>query len=130
MYKPLSDFVTIKASGIDGLGLFAKKFIPKETNLGASHLKINCVFVRTPLGGFINNSDKPNCIKNKIITKDLILNDEIAKVYHKALDHPLLNSYLGGIRFDYSKYELITLKDIEENTELTVKYTFYNIMEI
>ena len=29
MYKPLPDSLTIKASGIEGLGLFAKKNIPE-----------------------------------------------------------------------------------------------------
>jgi len=99
MYKPLPDSLTIKVSGINGLGLFSKKDILKGTNLGISHLKINNMLVRTPLGGFINHSDNPNCTKIKSTSSD----------------------------FDYIKYNLITLEHIKENTELTLKYSFYNI---
>ena len=38
MYKPLPDSLTIKPSGIDGLGLFAKEGIAQGTNLGMSHV--------------------------------------------------------------------------------------------
>jgi hypothetical protein len=31
------------------------------------------------------------------------------------------------IKHDYTRYDLITLKDIEGGEELTVKYTFYDI---
>ena len=99
MYKPLPDSLTIKVSGINGLGLFSKKDILKGTNLGISHLKINNMLIRTPLGGFINHSDNPNCTKIKSTSSD----------------------------FDYTKYNLITLEHIKENTELTLKYSFYNI---
>ena len=40
MYKPLPDSLTILPSGIDGLGLFAKKGLAQGTNLGRSHMKI------------------------------------------------------------------------------------------
>ena len=106
MYRPLPDSLTIKVSGINGLGLFSKKDILKGTNLGISHSKINSMLIRTPLGGFINHSDTPNCIKIKSIISNI--------------DDP-------DIKFDYIKYNLITLEHIKENTELTLKYTFYNI---
>ena len=38
MYKPLPDSLTIKPSGIDGLGLFAKEGIAQGTNLGMSNV--------------------------------------------------------------------------------------------
>jgi hypothetical protein len=106
MYKPLPDSLTIKVSGIEGLGLFAKKNISEGTNLGISHLKINSMLIRTPLGGFINHSDTPNCMKSRIIISNI--------------DNP-------DVKFDYHKYDLIALEDIDEGEELTVKYTFYNI---
>ena len=56
--------VTIKTSYIEGLGLFAKEFLPANTNLGISHIKDNRFengYIRTPLGGFVNHSDAPNC---------------------------------------------------------------------
>ncbi len=63
-YRPLPECLTIKESGIEGLGLFAKKNIDKDTNLGVSHVfhvDFENGYIRTPLGGFINYSDKPNC---------------------------------------------------------------------
>ena len=40
MYKPLPESLTIKQSGIDGLGLFAKEGIAQGANLGMSHVLI------------------------------------------------------------------------------------------
>ena len=63
-YKPLPDTVTIKRSKVDGLGLFASKPIPKGTILGVTHIKNRSFehgLIRTPLGGFINHSEYPNC---------------------------------------------------------------------
>ena len=66
MYKQLPDSLIIKESNIEGLGLFATCSISKGTNLGISHV-YNADFedgwIRTPLGGFINHSDDPNCMK-------------------------------------------------------------------
>ena len=66
MYKPLPDSVTIKESSIQGLGLFATERISKGTLIGITHHvhshSENGV-IRTPLGGFGNHSDTPNCFK-------------------------------------------------------------------
>jgi SET domain-containing protein len=62
-YKPLDDRLTIKSSGIDGLGLFAEEEISVGEDLGVSHVydeRFKNKFIRTPLGGFINHSDTPN----------------------------------------------------------------------
>ena len=64
MYKPLPKFLTIKHSGIHGLGLFALEDIPANTVLGITHIedsRFEDGFIRTPLGGFYNHSDAPNC---------------------------------------------------------------------
>ena len=106
MYKPLLDSLTIKSSGIDGLGLFAKEFIVRGTNLGMSHIKLGDKIYRTPLGGFINHSNNPNCVKAV-----LRFTDE---------DDPKL-------KINYMKWNLIVIDDIQEGEELTVKYTFYQI---
>ena len=106
MYKPLLDSLTIKSSGINGLGLFAKEFIVRGTNLGMSHIKLGDKIYRTPLGGFINHSNNPNCVKAV-----LRFTDE---------DDPKL-------KINYMKWNLIVIDDIEEGEELTVKYTFYKI---
>jgi SET domain-containing protein len=122
LYKPLPDCLTIKKSNIDGLGLFATKRIDALTQLGITHIKsgypeermawsykgkhmilehkFDNDYIRTPLGGFINHSDTPNCFKGE---------DE---------------NYKKG----FAKYlYLWTNQVIEEGEELTVKYTLYKI---
>ena len=106
MYKPLPESLTIKQSGIDGLGLFAKEGIAQGTNLGMSHVAIGSGIVRTPMGGFINHSKDANTVKVEL------------RIDEK--DDPLL-------KVATKKWNLITLKDIKEGEELTVKYTFYNV---
>jgi|TARA_R110000787_G_scaffold114936_1_gene224812 hypothetical protein len=63
-YTPLPKGMTIQPSKIDGLGLFTLKTIKDlETSLGVTHVwyeEVGTVF-RTPLGGFINHSETPNC---------------------------------------------------------------------
>ena len=106
MYKPLPESVTIKTSKVNGLGLFADQKIMQGTNLGMTHLKIGDTIFRTPLGGFINHANEPNCVK-----AELRMTDEDTK----------------GHKYDYKKWNLITTKDIKEGEELTVRYTFYTI---
>lgn len=66
-YRPLPDNLTIRKSKIEGLGLFAYRKIPHDTILGMTHYKkvlgheTEDNLIRTPLGGFINHSDTPNC---------------------------------------------------------------------
>ena len=62
-YRPLPDSLTIKQSSIEGLGLFATRTIPKNIDLGMIHFSYGELLIRTPLGGFINHSEKPNCKK-------------------------------------------------------------------
>ena len=64
MYKPLPREVTIKPSSIDGLGLFVITDIEEGYEFGISHIKDNRFedgYIRTPLGGFFNHSENPNC---------------------------------------------------------------------
>ena len=64
MYKPLPDEVTIKPSDIEGLGLFATCDIEEGHEFGVTHFKnywFKDGYIRTPLGGFFNHSDNPNC---------------------------------------------------------------------
>ena len=68
-YKPLPKNLTIKISEIEGFGIFAVDDIKKQTNLGLSHLILDEEIIRTPLGGFINHSDNPNCQKVEINNK-------------------------------------------------------------
>lgn len=63
MYQALPSRLHIKDSPIAGQGLFAKEDIPAGMVLGMSHLIVDEVIYRTPLGGFINHSEDPNCVK-------------------------------------------------------------------
>ena len=70
MYRPLPNYLTIQPSKIEGLGLFAIKDIPAYEVIGMTHAKWYGEpnnLLRTPLGGFINHSETPNCeIKGKL----------------------------------------------------------------
>ena len=101
MYSPLPDGLVLRESKIHNIGLFAKEKISKGTNFGMSHIQISDTLIRTPLGGFINHADDPNCEKVK-------LNFKTDKT-------------------DFTKWNLITIKDIKAGEELTLSYTFYKI---
>jgi hypothetical protein len=103
MYKPLPHSLTIKTSKVNGLGLFATDPISQATNLGITHIKIDDTIIRTPLGGFINHSNTPNCAK-----VELMANGNQGEKFKK-------------------KWNLVTLRDIKEGEELTLRYTFYNV---
>jgi len=105
MYKPLPDTLELASSLINGMGLYAKETIDMGTNLGMSHLEFGKSIIRTPLGGFVNHSDEPNCTKAKLNFS----NEE------------------DQYEYKFSKWNLITIKDIKAGEELTLKYTFYNI---
>ena len=100
-YRPLLDSLTIDKSNIEGLGLFATSDIPIDTNLGISHAKDSRFpngFIRTPLGGFYNYSEEPNC--------------------HTIIDdHPYSQFQLVS---------LVTTRYIKSGEELTCKYTLYD----
>ena len=103
MYKPLPESLTIKPSGIHDLGLFAEQDIKKATNLGMTHFKVGDTIFRTPLGGFINHSNTPNCTK--------------AAVRMPTVETLLLDK----------KWNLMTTQDIKKGEEITSRYTFYTI---
>ena len=99
-YKALPDALRIGDSQVAGQGIFAKEDIPADTELGLSHILLEILFketFRTPLGGFINHSDDPNCVK-----------------------YPVDNKY-------YTKYYIKTIRPIKAGEELFLKYTFYSV---
>ena len=106
MYKPLPESVTVKQSGINGLGLFADQDIKQATNLGMTHVKIGDRIFRTPLGGFINHSNTPNCVK-----AELRMTDED----------------LHRHQYHYKNWNLVTDQDIKKGEEITLRYTFYSV---
>lgn len=81
MYRPLPQFLTIKNSSIEGLGLFAKENIKKDFVLGIAHVKderFENGWIRTPLGGFFNHSENPNC--EAVLLGDLIFLKTIKEI--------------------------------------------------
>lgn len=63
-YRPLPKYLTIQPSKIEGLGLFTIKAIRDlDSSIGVTHVFVDekGLVIRTPLGGFINHSDEPNC---------------------------------------------------------------------
>ena len=105
-YRPLPSEVRLGFSDIDGIGVFAKKNIEKGHNFGMTHLKIGEKLIRTPLGGFLNHADYPNCFKTKL--------------FYTNEDDP-------KIKMDYKIWNLVAIKDIKKEEELTVTYTFYKL---
>ncbi len=101
MYSPLPKSLTIKQSKINGLGLFAKENISQGTNLGTSHVKLGETIIRTPLGGFINHANDPNCTK--------------------------VSLHANGNEPAHKRWNLVTIKDIKIGDEITLRYTFYHI---
>ena len=97
MQRPFPESLTFIQSGINGLGLFAKEGIAQGTNLGETHYKLNGDIIRTPLGGFIHHSNTPNVVKVELKADQ------------------------------YKKWNLITLRDIKAEEELTIRYTFYKV---
>jgi hypothetical protein len=64
LYKPLPDYLSIGPSDIHGAGIIAKDDIPNDIEIGISHIydpNFLHDYIRTPLGGFINHSENPNC---------------------------------------------------------------------
>ena len=97
-YKPLPDYLAIGPSTIHGAGIFATEDVPKEIEIGISHIydpNFQHDYIRTPLGGFVNHSESPNC--------ELIDDAEDT---------------------DYKKIK--TSKKISEGEELTLKYSLYD----
>ena len=122
-YKPLSHDLFIEESMINGQGLFASNDIPKGTDLGISHIKIekdkmsSTELIRTPLGGFINHQP---------IVKELVKIDKDNSA-DELVEVSGPNCIKVQARPDGAKveYNLHTRKDIKAGEELTLEYTFY-----
>jgi len=98
-WRPLPNFLTIKESTIEGLGLFATEDIKGGTDLGITHVydpRFHDNYLRLPLGAFVNHHEIPNC--------KAVINEE--------------DETLGKMKH----IRIVTLKDIPKGKELTVKY--------
>ena len=63
-YYPLPKYLAIGPSNIDGVGLIANDDMPEDIIIGITHIydpNFQHDYIRTPLGGFLNHSDNPNC---------------------------------------------------------------------
>ena len=63
-YRPLPDYLAIAPSSIEGAGLITLKEIKANHEFGITHIKderFEDGYIRTPLGGFFNHSEDPNC---------------------------------------------------------------------
>ena len=63
-YNPLPEYLAIGPSQIHGAGILATEDIPGEVVIGITHVydpNFQHNYIRTPLGGFINHSESPNC---------------------------------------------------------------------
>jgi SET domain-containing protein len=98
-WRPLPNFLTIKESTIEGLGLFATEDIKGGTDLGITHVydpRFHDNYLRLPLGAFVNHHEIPNC--------KAVINEE--------------DETLGKVKH----IRIVTLNDIPKGKELTVKY--------
>ena len=100
-YNPLPSGITVADSGIAGQGLFTTRRLVSGTPLGISHYRIDGAYISTPLGGFINHSEMPNCVRNQI-----------------------------RIRPGFDRWNIVIIEDIEEGDELTLKYKLYDPKKI
>jgi len=78
MYKPLPPYLAIGPSDINGAGIFAQEDLPSEMIIGITHVydtDFENDYIRTPLGGFVNHSENPNCV----------IFEEDDNLYHRKL---------------------------------------------
>ena len=120
MYRPLPANLTIQVSKIDGLGLFTKTKIQKNSFIGITHVKhedFQDMYIRTPLGGFYNHSKNPNVTK--------ISSDKLPKYDFGQNIEWKINEFLEDKNNNLKYCYLVSLKDIEPGEEIVAKYTFY-----
>ena len=121
MYRPLPKNLTIKDSNIDGLGLFSKTKIEKNSFIGVTHVKnidFQDNYIRTPLGGFYNHSKNPNVIK---LSSDTLPEYTFGQNIEEKIKEFLQDKNYKNLKYHY----LVSSKDIEPGEEILAKYTFY-----
>ena len=134
MYRPLPKQLTIKNSTIEGLGLFATEDIKANTFIGITHVRdeqFENKYIRTPLGGFYNHSNKPTVMR--------MVSDALPKLEFGDLMDPNTNTkrlrdgkndrenmfYNLNEKSDAKYMFLVSNKDIKEGEELTASYNLY-----
>ncbi len=134
MYKPLPKQLTIKESPIEGLGLYAKADIKKDSFIGVTHVRdeqFENKYIRTPIGGFYNHSNEPNVLRmvsdtlpklefgDNVNSKKNIREEQDEKESLEDVFYHLQEKSDAKYMF------LITLRDIKAGEELTANYNLY-----
>ena len=135
MYRPLPNELTIKNSEIEGLGLFTNAKINKNSLIGITHIRDELFegkYIRTPMGGFYNHSEKANVMKlvTDVIPKlnfgeTIDLEKKIEKINDGSNTRENLYYNLNE-KPDARYMFLISIRDIEPNEELVANYTLYS----
>ena len=130
MYRPLPNFLTIKKSPIEGLGLYATENIKANTFIGLTHIQdkdFENGYIRTPLGGFYNHSNNPNVRR---VVSDSLPKLNCGDLIDETLDASKIPDGEANRENLYprvvGKYMfIVTTKDIKAGEELTANYNLY-----
>ena len=134
MYKPLPKQLTIKKSPIEGLGLYAKEEIKKNSYIGVTHVRdeqFENKYIRTPVGGFYNHSNEPNVIRMVSDTLPKLKFGETVDPKRNIREEKDKKTSLEDVFYHLqeksdAKYMfLISIKDIKAGEELTANYNLY-----
>ena len=124
-YRPLPDNVQLDYSPIEGMGVFAKYDLDGKIFIGITHVaprKKDLPRQRTPLGGFINHSDNPNCFIvvetdwSRMYTVRPIMQGEELTVYYTRKGGYKNMTELNGLIYSDTKF-----KDYFDRYEMTLK---------
>ncbi len=110
-YRPLPPYLTIKQSGIDGLGLFATEDLKKGKCLGVSHTEWGDYVERTPVGAFVNHSEEPNAEMR-----------DFAQIRHLLLPSGDVDDVSGAEDFLVKSFAIFLLRPVLAGEEITLNY--------
>ena len=130
MYRPLPDFLTIKKSPIEGLGLYATQDIKVNSFIGLTHVQDNNFdngYIRTPLGGFYNHSNNPNVRR---VVSDQLPKLKSGDLIDDSLDATKIPDGKANRENLYPKVQgkymfLVSTKNIKAGEEITANYNLY-----
>ena len=130
MYRPLPDFLTIKKSPIEGLGLYATQDIKANSFIGLTHVQDNNFdngYIRTPLGGFYNHSNNPNVRR---VVSDQLPRLKPGNLIDDSLDATKIPDGKATRENLYPKVQgkymfLVSTKNIKAGEEITANYNLY-----
>ena len=130
MYKPLPNFLTIKKSPIEGLGLYATEDIKVNSFIGLTHIQdkdFDNGYIRTPLGGFYNHSNNPNVRR---VVADKLPKLKSGDQIDETLDFSKIPDGKANRENLYPKVEgkymfIVSIRDIKSGEEITANYNLY-----